>query len=122
MRAQLIAIALTGALAACSAGASGSAQTLADNATKAAYSNDMAGLAGNFNDSLARQVTRAEVGTISDQMHRLGDYKGLTMLSSDATKSEFTYRADFTSGSMNVVVRVDPNGKLAAYRVFPNSK
>jgi hypothetical protein len=67
-------------------------------------------------------VTRAEVGTISDQMHKLGDYKGLTMLSSDATKSEFTYRADFTNGSMNVVVRVDPNGKLSAYRVFPNGK
>lgn len=124
MRAHLVVLALlTGVLAACAAGApGGNAQNLADSSTKAAYNNDLSGLTSNFDDALARQVTRAEVGTISDQMHKLGDYKGLTLLKSDLTKNEFTYRADFTGGSMNVVVRVDPNGKLAAYRALPNTR
>jgi hypothetical protein len=53
-------------------------------------------------------------------MHGLGEYKGLTYVSGDPAKNEFTYRADFDKGSMNVVVRVDNDGKLAAYRVFAN--
>ncbi len=68
--------------------------------------------------ALVNQVTRGEVGTLSDKMHRLGDYKGLTFVSSDPNKSEFTYRADFANGSSNVVLRLDSNGKLSAYRVF----
>ena len=68
------------------------------------------------------RVSRAEVGALSDKMHALGSYKGLTLLSTDPAKSEFTYRADFEKGSMNVVVRVDQDGKLAAYRVFPQSQ
>jgi hypothetical protein len=40
-------------------------------------------------------------------------------LSSDPTKNEFTFRAQFSKGTMNVVERLDPDGKVAAYRVVP---
>lgn len=111
------------ALAACHGGAAsaGSAQTTADSATKAVYDDDVSSLNGTFDTQLQSQVSRAEVGALSDKMHALGTYKGLTYLSDDPTKSEFTYRADFDKGSMNVVVRIDGNGKLAAYRVFPQT-
>ncbi len=107
------------ALAACGGGGSGGqAQSLADSATKAAYNDDISALTQNFDDQLKTQVNRAQVGTLSDQMHELGDYKGLTFVSSDPAKNEFTYRADFTKGNANVVVRLDSDGKASAYHVF----
>ena len=54
-------------------------------------------------------------------MHAMGTYNGLTLLSSDTTKREYSYRANFSKGTANVIVRVDPDGHLAAYRVFPSS-
>jgi len=106
------------ALAACSGTASGT-QATADSITRAVYNNDTDTASANFNDSLKQQITRASVGTISDQMHKYGDYKGLTYLSSDPGKDEYDYRADFSNGSMVVVLRLDSNGKVSAYRVFP---
>jgi len=106
-------------LAACNGGNSGgAAQNSADTTTKAVYNDDLGGVTQNFDDTLKTQVTRSEVGILSDQMHKLGDYQGLTFVSSDPNKSEYTYRAGFTKGTMNVVVRLDPDGKLSAYRVF----
>ena len=110
---------LLGALAACGgSNGSGSAASTADSVTKAAYNNDVDGVTSSFDDHLKTQVSRAEVGVISDRMHSLGTYKGLTLLASDASKNEFTYRAAFDKGTMNVVVRLDPDGKLSAYRIF----
>ncbi len=107
------------ALAACGGGdPSGGSQGFADSATKAVYNDDVNALTQHFDDALKAQVTRATVGKLSDQMHKLGDYRGLSYVSSDPKKNEYTYRAAFTNGSMNVVVRLDPDGKLAAYRVF----
>ena len=112
------------ALAGCSGGPAsangGTAQSAADATTKAVFNNDIDGVTSNMDDSLKNQVTRAQVGTLSDEMHKLGDYKGLTFVNSDPNKSEYTYRADFTSGSSNIVVRLDSDGKLSAYRVFMN--
>ncbi len=113
-------IALALVCAACS-GDGGSAQTLADTTTKAVYANDYDSVVGNADDAIKASITRAEIGTLSDKMHALGAYKGLTLVASDPVKNEFTYRADFDTGAMNVVVRVDADGKLAAYRVFPSS-
>jgi len=110
------ALALSLFLAACSGNAAGSAQGAADNTTKAVYNDDVGGVTQNFDDSLKTQVTRSEVGIMSDQMHQLGDYKGLTFVSSDPNKNEYTYRADFSKGSGNVVVRLDSDGHFAAYR------
>jgi hypothetical protein len=116
------ALALLGliALAGCSNPA-GAAQSTTDSVTKSVYSNDVAGVNSNFDATLQSQVNRAQVGALSDKMHALGDYKGLTFVSSDASKNEYTYRADFDHGMMNVVVRLDTDGKLSAYRVFPQT-
>ena len=121
---QLLVIALLAATAACNAGAggaSGSAATTTDDVTKAVYNNDVDAVTSNFDDQLKAQVSRGEVGTLSDKMHALGDYKGLTYVNGDPAKNEFTYRANFDKGSMNVVVRVDSDGRLSAYRIFPQS-
>ena len=122
---QVVAIALLAATAACNAGAnngaSGSAATTADDVTKAVFNNDVDAVTSNFDDQLKRKVSRGEVGTLSDKMHALGDYKGLTYVNGDPAKNEFTYRANFDKGTMNVVVRVDPDGKLSAYRIFAST-
>jgi hypothetical protein len=97
----------------------GAAASLADSITKAVYADDPAGVSSNFDSQLKTQVTRAEVGMLSDRMHALGAYKGLTLVSSDPSRNEYTYRAAFDHGAMNVVIRLDQNGQAAAYRVFP---
>jgi hypothetical protein len=104
-------------LAACGGG-TGQAQSVADTTTKAVYNDDLAGVTSHFDDQLKPQVTRTEVGILSDQMHKQGDYQGLSLLSNDPNKNEYTYRANFSKGSMNVVVRLDQNGEIAAYRVL----
>lgn len=108
------------ALAACAGnGGGGGAQANVDATTKAVYNDDSAGTMQYFDDALRNQFTRSELGIMSDQMHRLGDYKGLSFVGSDASKNEYTYRASFSGGAMNVTVRMDPDGKFSAYRVFP---
>lgn len=107
------------ALAACGGGGGGGqAQNLADSTTKAVYNDDANGVTAHFDDQLKTQVTRTQVGILSDQMHKQGDYQGLSLLSSDPQKNEYTYRANFSKGSMNVVVRLDQDGTIAAYRVL----
>ena len=107
-------------LAACNShAAGGGAQQEADRITRAVYNNDVDSATQNFDDSIKPQVTRTEVGIMSDQMHKLGDYKGLTYVSDDPSRNRYTYRGEFTNGSMNVLIRFDQDGKVAAYRVFP---
>jgi hypothetical protein len=108
------------ALAACGGG-NGQAQSLADSTTKAVYNDDPSGVTAHFDDNLKSQVTRTEVGILSDQMHKQGDYHGLVFVSNDPNKNEYTYRANFSKGSMNVVMRLDSNGQIAAYRVLAPS-
>jgi hypothetical protein len=110
------ALSLSLVFAGCASSGAGSAQSSADSTTKSVYNDDVAGVTQNFDDGLKAQVTRSEVGIMSDQMHQLGDYKGLTFVNSDPNKNEYTYRADFTKGSGNVVVRLDSDGRFAAYR------
>lgn len=108
-----------GILSACGGGSAGAAQSTADGVTKAAYNNDATTMSAKFDSTLQAKVTRAEVGSLSDQMHKLGDYQGLSLMATDLTKNEYTFRANFSKGSMTVVERLDPNGQVAAYRVFP---
>lgn len=107
------------ALAACGGGdGTGQAQSLADTTTKAVYNDDPGAVTAHFDDQLKGQVTRTQVGILSDQMHKQGDYQGLSFVSNDPNKNEYTYRANFSKGSMNVVVRLDQDGEIAAYRVL----
>jgi hypothetical protein len=99
----------------------GRAQGLAEAVTNAIYANDRDGVRSQLDENVARLVTRAQVGALSDKFHALGEYRGLTFLVSDPTKNEFTYRAAFAKGNVNVVVRLAQDGRLAAYRIFTGS-
>jgi hypothetical protein len=99
-----------------------SPQTLADQTTRALYRGDRAGTVANFDDQLRPQVTRAQVGAISDAMHVLGNYKGLQMLDHDGTSGRYDFVAKFDKGTMLVMVRMDSNGRIGAYRVSPTEK
>lgn len=116
--AATIAVAL--GLAACSNNA-GSEQKLADTVTRAVYNNDMTGVTSNFNSELAPQVTRASLGALSDTLHRMGAYQGSTEVATDLTKREYKFDAKFDKGDMTVIMRLDQDGKVAAYRVSPGS-
>ncbi len=108
------------ALAALLAGCAGhDPQSIANDATRAVYDDDLSGVRSLKDATLLPQVSPAVVGMISDKMHELGSYDGLTPMASDPVKHEYTYRADFAKGSVNVVIRIGGDGKLAAYRVFP---
>jgi hypothetical protein len=112
------------ALAACRGAAedpADHARRLADAATSAIYADDPDGVRSQLDDGVARLVTRAQVGALSDKFHALGAYRGLTFLVLDPTKNEFTYRAAFEHGNVNVVVRLAQDGRLAAYRIFTGS-
>lgn len=118
--AALAAATIAVALSACGGGGNGAAQSTADTITKAVIANDVATVQNNLDDGLKPTVTKTSVAALSDAMQKLGEYKGLTLLSSDATKNEYTYRADFASGTMNVVIKLDPDGKAGAYKAIPS--
>lgn len=119
-RRGLCALALFFSLSACAGNQSpGEAASLADRVTQAVYADNSSAVVDALDSQLQPQVTRQEVGLLSDKMHALGAYKGLTYLSGDPSKSEFVYRAAFDHGTMNVTVRVDSDGRLGAYRVAP---
>ncbi|MGH7683114.1 MAG: hypothetical protein ACREMT_02115, partial [Vulcanimicrobiaceae bacterium] len=83
------------------------------------YAGDRNGTVSNFDDQLKPQVTRAQVGAISDAMHMLGDYKGLQMVDHDGNAGRYNFVANFDKGTMLVMVRMDSNGRIGAYRVSP---
>jgi hypothetical protein len=118
----ILAAILALSVAGCASGSpSNRALKLADDATKAVYGDDMSGLTANMNAALVPTVTRAQLGDLSDKMHALGDYQGLTPTSTDSLKSEYDFKANFTKGSWTVMVKLDADGKIAAYRVAPTS-
>lgn len=101
--------------------ASNDPQSTANGVTRAVYDNDASSVQRYFDDALRAQVSRASVGVLSDKMHAMGSYNGLTLVASDTSKREYSYRANFSKGTVNVIVRTDADGRLAAYRVFPSS-
>jgi len=70
-----------------------------------------------FNDALRRQVHREDVAAISHRMHRLGDYHGLVAQDVNPDTGRYVFAADFTRGMMQIRLRLDRYGKVAAYRV-----
>jgi len=112
------------ALCACGGGsaAGGNSETkLADQVTRAVYDNDISGVTQNFSADLTPQVTRASVGVLSDKMHDLGTYQGLTETAMDIPSRRYTFDAKFDKGDMTVGMRLDANGKILAYRVVPGT-
>jgi hypothetical protein len=109
-------------LAACS-GSPGerSPAALTDSITRAVYNDDYDGTTANLDAQTKSQVTRAEIGALADRMHALGAYQGLTQTSADADKGLYEYDLRFTNGHMTAKLRIDPSGKVGAYRVVPGA-
>ena len=105
-------------VAGCGGGA-GNEQKLADQVTRAVYNDDMAGVTANMDSDAAQQVTRASLGAVSDLMHRMGNYQGLTETGTDVPARRYTFDAKFDHGDLTVKLRLDPDGKIAGYHVVP---
>ena len=107
------------ALSACAAP---TPQRAVDQTTRALYEGNRDAVVANFDNALKPQVTRAQVGAISDAMHMLGTYKGLQPMQGSGADGRYDYTANFDHGSMLVMVRVDPDGRIGAYRVTPSEQ
>jgi hypothetical protein len=114
------ALALVSILSAC--GVAHTPERLADQATRAVYEDNHDAAIANFEDHLKLRVTRAQVGAISDEMHTLGRYKGLSVLHVNHDAGRFNYAAKFDRGTMIVMVLVDPAGHIAAYHIKPTAR
>src|ERR1700687_4305863 len=115
----LIVCALAAALVACGQMRSGNPQDVATKVTQALYNNDLGGVTQNFDDTLKAKATRIQVAAISDKMHTLGDFKGLSETKRDEDTRRYWYDAKFSNGDMTVEMRLHSDGSIAAYRVVP---
>jgi hypothetical protein len=113
----LAALLVAGLLAGC--GASSNPQKTADSMTHALYANDLAGFQSYFDDSTKATVTRGDMGALSDRMHQLGDIQSIAQHDANPDAGRYTYDVTFSRGSMLVELRMDPTGKVGAYRVIP---
>lgn len=113
----LAAVALTIAASACANHAD--PQALADQTTRSVYAADYDGTVKNFDDTLKAQVTRGSLGDLSDKMHALGAYHGLKQAQSQPDSGRYLYTASFDKGTLVIELRIDPQQKIAAYRIAP---
>ena len=110
---------LSCALVGCGSSNANSPDALADKITRAVYANDYDTTVASFDDETKREVTRTDVGALSDRMHALGTLKSLTQRSANTDSGRYEYDAAFTNGALVVQLRVDPSGRVGAYRVVP---
>jgi hypothetical protein len=91
-------------------------QSLADATTKAIYNDDVNGMQARFDDDLRKQVTLDQVALLSGKLHALGGYHGLSQTAVDAAKGRYDYAARFDQATIPVHVRLDPDGRIGAFR------
>src|ERR1700677_2082370 len=104
------------ALAACGGDAT-SPQKVTNDTTVAVYNDDLNAMQTHFDEALQKQVTIDGVATLSKKLRAFGAYKGLTQTAADATGGRYDYNATFDNATMAVHVRVDSDGRIAAYRI-----
>jgi hypothetical protein len=104
------------ALAACGGGAT-SPQKVTNDTTAAVYNDDLNAMQSHFDEALQKQVTIDGVATLSKRLHAFGAYKGLTQTAADDTGGRYDYNATFDNATMAVHIRIDPDGRIAAYRI-----
>ncbi len=114
-----LAASLFASVAACASQATTDPAATAERITRAVYANDLDTAVANMDDQTKKSVTRSELGELSDKMHALGDLKSLAQRSADPDSGKYEYDANFTSGAMLVQIRIDPSGKVGAYRIAP---
>jgi len=66
-------------------------------------------------------VTPQEVSSLVSRMQAFGDLQAFTPHDADATARRYRYDARFARGTLLVELRLDADGKVAAYRVLPES-
>jgi hypothetical protein len=115
------ALSLAAALSGCAGTSTSKPSALADSITRAVYNDDYDATTASFDATTKAQVTRAQIGDLSDKMHALGTYQGLTETSADVDRGVYEYDLRFTSGHMTAKLRLDPSGKVGAYRVVPGA-
>jgi hypothetical protein len=120
-RRLIIACVLAVGLVACSQSRGGNPQDLATSVAQALYNNDFNGVVSDFDDALKAQATRTQVAVISDKMHSLGDFQGLTPTKSDDDTRRYWFDAKFSKGLMSVEMREHANGQIAAFRIIPKT-
>jgi hypothetical protein len=96
-------------------------QKVADDMTHALYANDLDRFSGYFDDATKATVTRSDMGALSDRMHKLGDLQSIAPHDADPDAGRYTYDVTLSRGTMLVELRIDPTGKVGAYRVVPPS-
>lgn len=108
---------LTLALCACGAGAATSPEQVTNLTTEAVYNDDLNAIQSHFDDALQKQVTIDGVGALSKKLHAFGAYKGITQTAADPNGGRYDYSAAFDSTALAVHVRMDRDGRIAAYRI-----
>jgi hypothetical protein len=105
------------ALCACGGGSATSPEKVVNDTTSAVYNDDLNAMQTHFDDALRKQVTIDGVGSLSQKLHAFGAYKGVTQTAADANGGRYDYNAAFDNTTMAVHVRVDGDGRIAAYRI-----
>ena len=105
------------ALCACGGGVATSPQKTVDETTQAVYNDDLNAMQSHFDDALKKQVTIDGASTLSQKLHTFGAYKGLTQTAADANGGRYDFSAAFENATMAVHVRMDGDGRIAAYRI-----
>ena len=70
-----------------------------------------------FDGALQKQVTIDGVNSLSQKLHTFGAYKGVTQTAADPNGGRYDYDAAFDNGTMALHVRMDADGRIAAYRI-----
>ncbi len=94
-------------------------QKTAEALTQAVYADDLVTAVGSFDAQTQPSLNRGDLGRLSDLLHGYGDYRSLSQLSGDANTGQYTYSAAFTRGTVIVLMRLDADGKVGAYRIRP---
>jgi hypothetical protein len=109
--------AATCALALCACGGAASPQNVVSDTTTAVYNDDLTAMQSHFDEALQKQVTIDGVSSLSQKLHAFGAYQGLSQTAADPTGGRYDYTATFANGTMAVHVRMDQDGRIAAYRI-----
>jgi len=92
---------------------------LTEKITRAVYAGDMEATVADFDDDLKKEVGRTGIGSLSDTLRKLGEIKTISQRNADPDKGRYDYDAAFDHGAMTIQLRLDPSGKVGAYRVVP---
>jgi len=96
-------------------------EQLADQVTRAIVANDMRPVEKEFNALARPQLeNRARVGELSDELGALGTFKrSHEEVVAGETAGVHTFSAEFAKATWRIQMRIDSDGKIAAFRITP---